>query len=50
MTGPHVTVVPDPPLPRADLTRICHEIVRDHERWRTRVGTFRDLLPDDPKK
>ena len=45
MTGPHVTVVPDAPLPRAALTEVCHAIVREHERWRTRVGTFRDLLP-----
>ena len=45
MTGPHVTVVPDPPLPRGAVTEVCHEIVDEHERWRTRVGTFRDLLP-----
>jgi hypothetical protein len=47
MTGPHVTVVPDSPLPRAAVTKVCHEIVAEHERWRTRVGTFRDLLPQD---
>jgi hypothetical protein len=45
MTGPHVSVVPDPPLPRAAVTGTCHEIVAEHERWRTRIGTFRDLLP-----
>ena len=49
MTGPYVTVVPDPPLPRAAVTETCHEIVAEHERWRTRIGTFRDLLPPDPQ-
>jgi ABC-type uncharacterized transport system YnjBCD ATPase subunit len=47
MTGPHVTVVPDPPLPRPAVTGVCHDVVDEHERWRTRVGTFRDLLPPD---
>jgi S-DNA-T family DNA segregation ATPase FtsK/SpoIIIE len=45
MTGPHVTVVPDPPLPRPAVTDVCHEIAAEHEHWRTRVGTFHDLLP-----
>jgi DNA segregation ATPase FtsK/SpoIIIE, S-DNA-T family len=48
MTGSYVTVVPDAPLPRGAVTAVCHEIVVEHERWRTRVGTFRDLLPPDP--
>jgi S-DNA-T family DNA segregation ATPase FtsK/SpoIIIE len=46
-TGPHVTVVPDPPLPRGEVTAACNAIVDEHERLRTRVGTFRDLLPAD---
>ena len=45
MTGPYVTVVPDPPLPRAAVTRVCHEIAAEHESWRTRAHTFHDLLP-----
>jgi len=49
MTGPYITVVPDLPLPRAAVTETCHEIVAEHERWRTRIGTFRDLLPPDPQ-
>jgi DNA segregation ATPase FtsK/SpoIIIE, S-DNA-T family len=49
MTGPYVTVVPDPPLPRTAVTQVCHGIVTEHERWRTRVATFHDLLPADPK-
>jgi hypothetical protein len=49
MTGPHITVVPDPPLPRAAVTEVCHGVADEHERWRTRVGTFRDLLPPDTR-
>ncbi|MBL8926290.1 MAG: cell division protein FtsK [Pseudonocardia sp.] len=49
MTGPHVTVLPDPPLSRAELTAASHDIVAEHERLRTRVGTFHDLLPPDHK-
>jgi len=45
MTGPYVTVTPDPPLPRADVTRTCHDLSDEHECWRGRVGTFQDLLP-----
>lgn len=45
MTGAYVTVTPDPPLPRVDVTRACHDISDEHERWRGRVGTFQDLLP-----
>ena len=40
-------MVPDPPLPRAAVTETCHEILAEHERWRTRIGAFRDLLPPD---
>ncbi|MGH3569030.1 MAG: FtsK/SpoIIIE domain-containing protein [Pseudonocardia sp.] len=45
MTGPYVTVTPDPPLPREEVTRACHDISDEHERWRGRVGTFQDVLP-----
>lgn len=45
MTGPHVTVEPDPPLPQAEVTRAAHAIADEHERWRSRVATFADLLP-----
>ncbi len=45
MTGPHVTVTPDPPLPRSAVTDACHAIAREHERWRSRIATFAELLP-----
>jgi S-DNA-T family DNA segregation ATPase FtsK/SpoIIIE len=45
MTGRHVVLVPDPPLPREAVTAACHRIVEAHEDWRARVGTFQDLLP-----
>ncbi|HYH31652.1 MAG TPA: FtsK/SpoIIIE domain-containing protein [Pseudonocardia sp.] len=45
MTGRYVTVEPDPPLPPAEVTRACHAIADEHERWRSRIGTFADLLP-----
>src|SRR5205085_1500142 len=35
------------PLPRGEVTAACNAIVDEHERLRTRVGTFRDLLPAD---
>jgi hypothetical protein len=47
MTGPYVTMTPDPPLPRAAVTNACHAVVEEHERLRTRVGTFDDLLPPE---
>jgi hypothetical protein len=47
MTGPHVTVVPDPPLPREAVTVACRAIADEHDRWRTRVATFTELLPPD---
>jgi S-DNA-T family DNA segregation ATPase FtsK/SpoIIIE len=45
MTGPYVTVDLDPPLPQAEVTRACNAIADEHERWRSRIGTFADLLP-----
>ncbi|NMH97196.1 cell division protein FtsK [Pseudonocardia sp. K10HN5] len=45
MTGPYATVLPDPPLPREAVTRACHTISDEHERWRGRIGSFADLLP-----
>ncbi|TQM15084.1 FtsK/SpoIIIE domain-containing protein [Pseudonocardia kunmingensis] len=45
MTGQYVTVEPDPPLPTTEVTRACHAIADEHERWRSRIGTFADLLP-----
>lgn len=45
MTGPYVTVELDAELPPAEVTRACHVISDEHERWRSRVGVFRDLLP-----
>ncbi|MFB9744542.1 FtsK/SpoIIIE domain-containing protein, partial [Pseudonocardia sulfidoxydans] len=45
MTGPHVDVALDAPLERDRVVAACHEISREHEDWRSRVGTFADLLP-----
>lgn len=45
MTGPHVTVDLDPPLPPAEVTAACHEIASEHERLRSAVAVFTDLLP-----
>ncbi len=45
MTGPHVSVVPDPPLPREAVTAACRAVADAHDRWRTRVATFGELLP-----
>ena len=45
MTGPHVTVDLEPPLPTGRGHRACHAIADEHERWRSRIGTFADLLP-----
>ena len=47
MTGQHVRVEPDPPLPRQQVTDACSAIVRAHEAWRAKVSTFADLLPQD---
>ena len=48
MSGPHATVTLDPPLPREQVSRACHAICDDYERWRSRVGSFGDLLPVEP--
>jgi hypothetical protein len=45
MTGPYVTVEPDPARPPAEVTRAAHTIADEHERWRSRIGMFADLLP-----
>jgi hypothetical protein len=50
MTGPHVRVEPDPPLPRQQVTDACSAIVRAHEAWQARVSTFADLLPQDRER
>ncbi|MGQ0480511.1 MAG: FtsK/SpoIIIE domain-containing protein [Pseudonocardia sp.] len=47
MTGPHATVALDGPLPRERVTAACHGISEELETWRSRVGTFDDLLPSD---
>jgi hypothetical protein len=46
MTGSHVTVTIDPPLEGAAVVSACHKIADAHEHWRSRIGTFADLLPD----
>ena len=50
MTGDHVTVIPDPVLPRTAVTDACHAIAREHERWRSRIATFTELLPPPEKR
>jgi S-DNA-T family DNA segregation ATPase FtsK/SpoIIIE len=45
MTGPHVSVRPAPPLSPTEVTAACHAISDEHERWRSRIGAFGDLLP-----
>lgn len=45
MTGPHATVTLDRPLPRERVTPACHKISDELEQWRSRVGSFADLLP-----
>ncbi len=47
MTGPDVTVVPDPPLPRSAVTAACRAVADAHDEWRTRVATFDELMPKD---
>ncbi|MFP5070782.1 FtsK/SpoIIIE domain-containing protein [Pseudonocardia nantongensis] len=47
LTGPHVLVEPDPPLPRDLVSETCHVLAAAHERWRGRLGAFADLLPHD---
>ncbi|MBW0092048.1 cell division protein FtsK [Pseudonocardia sp. KRD-184] len=43
MTGEHVVVVPDPPLPRDAVTRAAHVLADAHEHGHARA--FADLLP-----
>ncbi len=45
MTGPYVTVTPDPTPTSGDLTGAANAVADAHESWRRRVGTFADLLP-----
>ena len=45
LTGPHVLVEPDPPVPPDEVTRVCTAIATAHEQWRGRLGAFADLLP-----
>jgi hypothetical protein len=49
MTGPHVTTTPDPPLPRAEVIAACRAVADEHERWRSRVATFAEVLPHKDK-
>lgn len=45
VTGPHVLVEPDPPVPADDVTAVCEAIAAGHEQWRGRLGAFKDMLP-----
>jgi len=45
MTGRYVAVEPDAALDPSDVSVACHEIADAHEVWRSRIGTFPDLLP-----
>ena len=45
MTGRFVTVEPEPRLPPAEVIRACRAVVEEHERWRSEIGMFVDLLP-----
>lgn len=45
MTGPYAAVSLDPPPAREQITAACHALSEEHARWRTRIGSFRDLLP-----
>jgi S-DNA-T family DNA segregation ATPase FtsK/SpoIIIE len=46
MTGKLITVTPDLPLSRDDVTTTCVRIADEWDRLRNRVGTFADLLPE----
>ncbi|WP_440901117.1 FtsK/SpoIIIE domain-containing protein [Actinosynnema sp.] len=48
MTGKHVRVLLDPPLPRHAVPRACAAIAEKREERRSRFGTFADLLPEEP--
>ncbi|MEJ8282129.1 FtsK/SpoIIIE domain-containing protein [Pseudonocardia spirodelae] len=45
LTGPHVLVEPDPPVPADDAGVVCEAVAAAHEQWRGRLGAFRDMLP-----
>ena len=45
MTGRYVAVELDAALEPGEVSAACHEIVDAHEAWRSRIGTFADLLP-----
>ncbi|GLZ34395.1 cell division protein FtsK [Lentzea sp. NBRC 105346] len=46
MTGKHITVTLDPPMPRTLVPRACAAIAEKREERRNRLGTFLDLVPD----
>jgi DNA segregation ATPase FtsK/SpoIIIE, S-DNA-T family len=48
MTGEHVTVTLDDPLPKDGVTAACHAISDELEQVRSRVGSFGDLVPSRP--
>ncbi len=45
MTGRYVQVEIEPRFPEGQVSVGCHAIADAHESWRSRVGTFTDLLP-----
>jgi DNA segregation ATPase FtsK/SpoIIIE, S-DNA-T family len=45
MTGRYVQVELEPRFPETQVSGGCHAIADEHESWRSRVGTFADLLP-----
>ncbi|NUT48051.1 MAG: cell division protein FtsK [Saccharothrix sp.] len=47
MSGKHVTVTLDPPLPRGLVPRACAAIADQREERRNRLSTFADLLPEE---
>ncbi len=49
MTGPWVTVVPDPPPARDRIIRAGDRIADEHEAWRSRVSTYADLVEGAPQ-
>ncbi|WP_214403984.1 FtsK/SpoIIIE domain-containing protein [Pseudonocardia lacus] len=48
MTGAHAPVEPDAPLEPSAVAAACHRIADEHDVRRARIGTFVDLLPDQP--
>jgi hypothetical protein len=46
MTGQHITMRPDPALPRAEVPTACAVIAEGFEERKARLGAFADLLPD----